>query len=88
MNIVVVLVFFNGNERVVLNYEIPPITPVTQVDFLWLPTANLFVAFVINFLADQNAMSCVGGGLTLHLTDKTVRRFCGRNWSLNGIINI
>ena len=73
MNIVVALVFINGNERVVLNLEIPPITPVTQVDFLWFPTTNLFVAFVINFLADQNAMSCVGGGLTLHLREIALR---------------
>ena len=55
------------NERVVLYFEIPRISTVTQVDFLCFPTANLFVAFITNFLADQNAMSRVGGGLTFHL---------------------
>ena len=62
------------NERVVLYFEIIAtikleVTPVTQVDFLCFPTANLFVAFITNFLADQNAIGCVGGGLTLHLCE-------------------
>ena len=60
------------NERVVLYFKIPPITPVAQVDFLWFPTTNLFEAFVRNFLAQQNVMYCVRGGLTFHLEDKAV----------------
>ena len=62
----------NMNERVVLYFKIPPITPVTQVDFLWFPTTNLFEAFVRNFLAQQKVMYCVRGGLTFHLEDKAV----------------
>ena len=58
------------NHRVVLYFE--KITPVTQVDFLWFPTANLFVAFPTNFLADQNLMTCVGVDLTLHFRDEAV----------------
>ena len=72
MNIVVVLVFFNGNERVVLDFHIPPITPKTQVYFLWFPITNLFVAFITNFPADQHVMSRAGGDLTLHFEDKTL----------------
>ena len=55
------------NERVVLYSAFKVTTPISQVNFLCFPTANLFVAFITNFLADQNAMSRVGGGLTLHL---------------------
>ena len=55
------------NERVVLYFEISSITPVTQVDFLWFSTTNLFEAFVRNFLAQQSVMYCVRGGLTGHL---------------------
>ena len=65
------------NEQVVLYFEPPdtvsfPATPVTQVDFLWFPTANLFEAFVRNFLAQQYVMYCVRGGLTFHLEDIAV----------------
>ena len=60
------------NERVVLYFETSPITPVAQVDFLWFPSTNLFVAFVTNFLAQQNVMYCVRRGLTCHLEDKAV----------------
>ena len=78
------------NERVVLYFEIIEKKIVTQVDFLWFLTANLFVAFISNFLvhADQNTMSCVGGGLTFHLGEKAFGRFISRNMNLNGIMNI
>ena len=60
------------NERVVLYFETILITQVAKVDFLLFPTANLFEAFVRNFLAQQNVMYCVRGGLTFHLEDKAV----------------
>ena len=76
------------NHLVVLQYKKLPITPVTQVDFLFLPTANLFVAFVTYFLADQNAMRCFGVDLTFHLEHKTLTGLLTRDMNLNGIINI
>ena len=68
------------NERVVLYFEKPDtsflnVTHVTQVDFLWFPTTNLFVAFIANFLADQNVMSCVRGDLTPHFEHETLFGF-------------
>ena len=60
-------------KGVVLYLERVPITYVAQVNFPWLPTACLFVAFITNFLADQNAMRCVRGDLTPYLRDETVR---------------
>ena len=44
----------------------------TKVDFLWFATTNLFVAFPMNFLADQNVMGCVGVDLTFDLSDETL----------------
>ena len=76
------------NERIVLYLATRAITPVTQVDFLFLPTTNLFVAFITNFLADQNVMSCVRVNLTLHLSEKTLGWLLIWNMNLNGIINI
>ena len=61
---------------------------VTQVDFLFLPTTNPFVAFVTYFLADQNAMRCFGVDLTFHLEHKTLTGLLTRYINLNGIINI
>ena len=78
----------NMNHLVVLHFETIPITPVTQVDFLFLPTANLFVAFVTYFLADQNTMTCSRVDLTLHFCDKTLTGLLTRYINLNGIINI
>ena len=78
----------NMNHLVVLHFETKPITPVTQVDFLFLPTANLFVAFVTYFLADQNAMRCFGVDLTFHLEHKNLTGLLTRYINLNGIINI
>ena len=78
----------NMNHRVVLYFETLPITPVTQVDFLFLPTTNLFVAFKTNFLADQNVMSDVGADFTFHFCNNTLARPLPRNMNLNGIINI
>ena len=79
----------NLNERVVLYFEISPrIVIEPQVDFFLLPTTNLLVALITNFLADQDIMRCVGGGLTLHVGEKTLGRFISRNMNLNGIINI
>ena len=76
------------NHRVVLYFESGPIAPVTQVDFLFLSTANLFVAFIANFLADQNVMSCVRGDLTPHFEHKTPAGPSLRDMNLSGIINI
>ena len=56
---------------------------VTQIDFLWFPTANVFVAFGTNFLADQNVMSCVRGDLTPHFEHKTFARHSLWNMNLN-----
>ena len=83
-------ILFSGsmNHRVVLYFERSKITPVTQVDFLFLPNANLFVAFIINFLADQNLMTRFGVDLTFHFCDKTVTGLLTRDMNLNGIINI
>ena len=76
------------NERVVLNYK-PRTRTVTKVDFLFFPTANLFVACTIaNFLADQNFMSRLGGDLTFHFCNETLSGLLMRDMSLNGIINI
>ena len=75
------------NERVVLNYK-PRTRTVTKVDFLFFPTANLFVAFETYFLADQNAMRCFGVDLTFHLEHKTLTGLLTRDMNLNGIINI
>ena len=81
------------NEGVVLYYEIPmiispPITPVTQVDFLFLPTANLFVTFETNILADHNGMCDIGIYVTFYCCHKTVTRPLMRDMNLDGIINI
>ena len=37
----------------------------SQVDFYFLPTTNIFVAFITNFFANQNPMRCVGVDLTI-----------------------
>ena len=76
------------NERVVLYFERLPIPPVTQVDFLFLPTTNLFEAFITNFLADQNIMCCARVDLTFHFCDKTLTGLLTRDMNLNEIINI
>ena len=78
----------NMNHHVVLNFERIPIPIVTQVDFLFLPTTNLFVAFPTNFLADQNIVSCARAGLTFHFRDETLTGLHLRYMNLNGIINI
>ena len=77
------------NQRVVLHFQDHMIVIVTHIDFLWFLTASLLVAFITNFLADQNVMSCVGGDLTFHFENKTFagHSFCW-NMNLNGIINI
>ena len=74
-------------KRVVLYFERLPIPPVTQVDFLFLPTTNLFEAFITNLLAYQNIMNFLGGDLTLHLCDEALGRPLRRNMDLKGIIN-
>ena len=60
------------NERVVLYDETFPISPVTQVDFLCFPTTNLFVAFITNFLVNQNVMSCVRVDSTRKATEYSI----------------
>ena len=75
-------------KGVVLHFQLKRIIIEPQDDFLFLPTTNLLVAFVTNFLADQSVMSCVGGGLTFHFEHETLGRFVARNLNLNGIINI
>ena len=47
------------NKCVVLDFHDSPVIIVSQVDFLCLPTTNLFVAFRTYFLANQNIMSCI-----------------------------
>ena len=76
------------NHRVVLHIPIIPIPPVTQVDFLFLSTANLFVAFRTNVLADQNVMSCARGDLTFHFRNEALTGLLTRDMNLNGIIVI
>ena len=76
------------NEGVVLYYEIPmiispPITPVTQVDFLFLPTANLFVAFETTILADHNCMCDIGIYVTFHSCNKALMGLSFWNMNLN-----
>ena len=80
--------FGNMNERVVLYFQSHPITPVTKVDFLWFPTTNLFVAFIDNFLADQNVMCCVRVYKAFKFSDKTLTRPLPWYLNLNWIINI
>ena len=60
----------------------------SQVNILWFPTTNLFVALATNILADQNVMSCVGGDLTFHCCHKTLTQPLTRDFNLNKIINI
>ena len=55
----------------------------TQIDFLFLPTTNLFVAFITNFLADQHVMSCLGGDLTFHFRDEALAGLSLWNIDLN-----
>ena len=73
---------------VVLHFHDLRIVIVTHINFLWFPTAYLLVAFITNFLADQNVVSCVGGDLTFHLKNKTFDGHSFWNMNLNGIINI
>ena len=47
------------NKCVVLDFHDSPVIIVSEVDFLCLPTTNLFVAFRTYFLANQNIMSCI-----------------------------
>ena len=75
------------NERVVLYFQRCPIPPVTQVNFLWFPTTNLFVAFVPNFPADPNVTSKVWIDLTFHFQHMTLVPPQTRNMNLNRITN-
>ena len=61
---------------------------VTQIDFFRFPTAYFFVAFITDFLADQNVMIRVGGDLTFHLKNNTFAGHSFWNMNLNGIKNI
>ena len=61
---------------------------VTKKHFLWFPATNLFVAFITNFLADQNVMSSFSVDLTFHLKNKTFAGHSFWNMNLNGMINI
>ena len=83
MNIPCRCVHFQVKKGVVLYLEIVPVTQVAQVNFPWFPSANLFVAFITNFLADQNIMRCVGGDLTPDLRDETVGGLLFWNMNLN-----
>ena len=56
----------------------------SQVNSLFLPTANLFVAFITDFLVDQNVMGCLGGDLTLHFRYETLAGLLTRDMNLNG----
>ena len=76
------------HQCVVLNFQDTPVIIVTQVDFLWFPTAYLFEAFITNFLTDQNAMACNGGDPTLHFCHKTMTGPLTRDLNLDEIINI
>ena len=69
-------------------YPILFIIVVSNVNFLWFPTTNLFVAFLANFLAEQNPMSCLGAQLTFHFEHKTPAGPSLRDMNLSGIINI
>ena len=75
------------NERVVLYFHdyfaLYCVIIVTQVDFLRFPTTNLFVAFPMKFLADQNVMSFAGGNLAFYSRDKTLTVFSSWNMNLN-----
>ena len=71
-----------------INFQDIFVIIVTQLDFLWFPTAYLFVTSVTNFLADQSVMSCLGGDLTFHLKNKTFAGHSFWDMNLNGILNI
>ena len=83
MNILCRCVSFQLKKGVVHYLEIVPVTQVAQVNFPWFPSANLFEAFINNFLADQNIMRCVGGDLTPDLRDETVGGLLFWNMNLN-----
>ena len=72
MNILCRCVSFQLKKGVVHYLEIVPVTQVAQVNFPWFPSANLSVAFIFYFRADENVMRYVGGDLTPYLRDKTV----------------
>ena len=61
---------------------------VSNVNFLWFPTTDLFVAFITDFLADQNIMSYPRGDLAFNFEHKALTRPLPRNMNLNGILSI
>ena len=75
------------NDRVVLYFHdyfaLYCVIIVTQVDFLRFPPTNLFVAFPMKFLTDQNVMSFAGGNLAFYSRDKTLAVFYSWNMNLN-----
>ena len=75
-------------ECLVLNFQdFSPIV-VSEGNPLFLPTTDLFVAFLAIFLAEQNSMSCLGAQLTFHFEHKTPAGPSLRDMNLSGIINI
>ena len=71
---------------IVLYFKNLPFVIVSQIDFLWFVTTNLFVAFITNFLVDQNVVSCAGSDLTFYFRHKPGS--ISRKKNLNEIINI
>ena len=67
----------------VVHYLVIYVVIVTQVDFLWFFTTNLFVAFIPNCLANQNIVRRVGSDLALDFCDKTAAWLSKWNMNLN-----
>ena len=72
-----------GHQCVVLDFQDIIVIIEPQVNLLWFPTTNLFVAFVTDFIADQDGMSCLGIDLTFHFRDKTLTGLLTRDMNLN-----
>ena len=79
--------FWKRHEGIVLYFQDINII-VSEGNLLFLPTTNLFVAFMTNLIADQNVMSCVGTDLTFHFRQETLAGFVTWNGNLNENINI
>ena len=63
---------FIRNKSVVLNQHKRGIIIVSNVNFLWFPSTDIFVATRNgDFLADHNVMTCLGSDLTFYFEHKT-----------------
>ena len=71
------------NQCIVLHCHEGGVIIESQVNFCFLPNTNLFVAFITNFLADQNVMSGARGDLTFYFRDEALAGLSLWNIDLN-----